>query len=187
MSIDSMHEVAPPLPPPPYPSHPPIISPFDLPALPPITPPTLPPLPPPPLTPFGSLHSTWGPAPAPPLNTVATDCIVCAPPCVCTALCVDRQTSPCSSSLRSTDSSLPSTPGYITPAVWGVPLTPLSPPLTLPPNPPPYLPPPPLTPKAMGGDFVRHMVNLVRHMVNLRDLQQFYHPPPNLNHQIHQC
>ena len=48
---------------------------------------------------FSSLRSMRGPAPAPPLNNktpaVATDCLVCAPPCVCTPLCVDRQTTPC--------------------------------------------------------------------------------------------
>ena len=41
-----------------------------------------------------SLRLTWGPSPAPPLNnntpTVATDRLVCAPPCVCTALCMHR-------------------------------------------------------------------------------------------------
>ena len=43
---------------------------------------------------FGSLHSRRGPAPAPLLNkktpAVATDHLVCAPPCVCTTLCMHR-------------------------------------------------------------------------------------------------
>ena len=47
---------------------------------------------------FGSLRSTWGPALAPPLNNktpaVAIDRLVCAPPCVCTALCAHRQPFP---------------------------------------------------------------------------------------------
>ena len=78
----------------------------------------------------GSLRSTRGPAPAPPLNNktpaVATGGLVCAPPCVCTALCMHRLVYPppcvCTAnpshthmhylgSLRSTDGSLRSTQG----------------------------------------------------------------------------
>ena len=48
--------------------------------------------------PCSSLRSTRGPAPAPPSNNktraVATNRLVCAPPCVCTALCVDSRTFP---------------------------------------------------------------------------------------------
>ena len=86
MSHDSMHEVAPPY-------LPPLPTPPPTPPLPP--PPTSPPLPPPPTfgslrSTDGSLRSTRGPAPAPPLNNmtpaVATDRLVCAPPFVCTAL-----------------------------------------------------------------------------------------------------
>ena len=126
----------------------------------PYPPPHHPPLPPPPPPP----NPLWlasldvGASPRTPLNNkthaVATDRLVCAPPCVCTTLCVDRQTSPCFSSLRST-------PGYITPAVWGVPLTPhtpLYPPPIIPHPTPPHLrtclptpPIPPLTPKVRGG------------------------------------
>ena len=75
---DSMHEVAPPYLPPLRTA--------------PLPPPNPPPTPPPYLPPptFGSLRSTRGPAPAPPLNNmtpaVATDRLVCAPPFVCTAL-----------------------------------------------------------------------------------------------------
>ena len=77
---------SPPYLPPPYP-------PPYLPPLPP--PPTFPPLPPPPTfgslrSTDGSLRSTRGPAPAPPLNNmtpaVATSRLLCAPPFVCTAL-----------------------------------------------------------------------------------------------------
>ena len=43
---------------------------------------------------YGSLRSTRGPAPAPPLNnkkpTVAADHLLCVPPCVCTAFCAYR-------------------------------------------------------------------------------------------------
>ena len=79
-----MHEVAPPYLPPPLPTS------------------LLPPPPPPPPPPtFGSLCSTdgslrltQGPAPAPPLNNMtpalATDRLLCVPPCVCTAFCVYR-------------------------------------------------------------------------------------------------
>ena len=76
---DSMHEVAPPYLPSPYP------------------PPYPPPLPPPPTfgslrSTDGSLRSTRGPAPAPPLNNmtpaVAIDRLLCVLPCVCTAFCV---------------------------------------------------------------------------------------------------
>ena len=83
-------------------SPPPTSPPYLPPPLPP--PPYLPPLPPPPLPPpptfgslrstDGSLRSTRGPAPAPPLNNmtpaVATYRLLCAPPCVCTAFCVYR-------------------------------------------------------------------------------------------------
>ena len=91
-------------PPPPYlpPPTPPPKTPY--PPLPP-QPPPYPPLPPPPYPPplphpptfsslrstDGSLRSTRGPAPAPPLNNmtpaVATNRLLCAPPCVCTAFC----------------------------------------------------------------------------------------------------
>ena len=92
-----MHEVAPPyLPPLPTPPLPPPYPPPTPPYPPPTSPPYLPPpLPPPPTfgslrSTDGSLRSTRGPAPAPPLNNmtpaVATDRLVCAPPFVCTAL-----------------------------------------------------------------------------------------------------
>ena len=106
--VDSMHEVAPPtsppyLPPPgpPLPPpNPPPTPPDPPPTPPPTSPPYVPPLRPPPYLPpptfgslrstDGSLRSTRGPAPAPPLNNmtpaVATDRLVCAPPFVCTAL-----------------------------------------------------------------------------------------------------
>ena len=100
--IDSMHEVAPPLPPPPTyppPTSPPYPPPWTPPTPPPTSPPYLPPLPPPPTfgslrSTDGSLRSTRGPAPAPPLNNktpaVATGRLLCVPPCVCTAFCVYR-------------------------------------------------------------------------------------------------
>ena len=84
----------PPLHPPPDHPLPPHTPPQYFPSLPPppFPPPYLPPLPPPPT--FGSLRSTRGPAPAPPLNdmtpAVAAGRFLCAPPCVCTALCVYR-------------------------------------------------------------------------------------------------
>ena len=76
--------------------------------LPPRTPP---PVPPPPRTPppypfphYGSLRSTRGPAPAPPLNNktpaVATDRLLCAPPCVCTAILPPRTPPPRTSKVR---------------------------------------------------------------------------------------
>ena len=92
-----MHEVAPPYLPP-LPTPPPQPPPYPPPQPPPLPPPpTSPPLPPPPTfgslrSTDGSLRSTRGPAPAPPLNNmtpaVATDRLLCAPPCVCTAFCV---------------------------------------------------------------------------------------------------
>ena len=59
----------------------------------------------------GSLRSTRGPAPAPPLNNktpvVATDRLVSVLPCVCTTLCVDHQTDPCFGSLHSMQGPAP--------------------------------------------------------------------------------
>ena len=90
-----MHEVAPPPtsppnpPPPPTPPQPP----------PPTSPPYLPPPTSPPYLQLASLDRRLasldaGAAPAPPLNNmtpaVATDRLLCAPPCVCTAFCVYR-------------------------------------------------------------------------------------------------
>ena len=77
---------------------------------PPVSPP---PCTPPPPGPFGSLRSidgsllsTQGPAPAPPLNNktpaMAIDRLVYAPPCVCTALCMHRQTFPSANCARKT-------------------------------------------------------------------------------------
>ena len=71
---------------------------------------------------YGSLCSTRGPAPAPPLNNqtpaVATDRLLCAPPCVCTALCVHRLPFPHYGSLRSTRGPAPAPPlNNQTPAV----------------------------------------------------------------------
>ena len=47
---------------------------------------------------FGLLRSLRGPAPAPPLNNktpaVATERLLCALPCVCTALLVEHQPTP---------------------------------------------------------------------------------------------
>ena len=62
----------------------------------------------------GLLRSTRGPGPAPPLNNkllaVARDRLVCAPPCVCTALCVDRKTTLYFGPLRSTRGPAPAPP-----------------------------------------------------------------------------